>query len=170
MPAKSSNAACIKKIIYEKETSNGRYYMSARRFCFPWKLFTIIELKLACFCIQLVRKHLRITLGKILVVTETWLDKKDHRYTPVGSSPRQKSSDLRPNHLLTKFKRKVLTCLQTKAIVNCNHNTFMRWLKKTFMCNRRRDVAWQLSRIEMRYSCLEENPLTSWKRLCFFTL
>ena len=132
--------------------------MSARCFCFPWKLFTIIELKLACFCIQLVRKHLRITLGKSLVVTETWHDKKDHRYTPVGNCPRQKYSDLRPNHLLTKFKRKVLTCFQTKAIVNCNHNPFTRWLKRTFICNQRRDVAWQLSRIEMRYTCLEEVP------------
>ena len=71
-------------------------------------------------------------LGKILVVAETWLDKKDHRFTPVASCPRQKSSDLRPNHLFTKFKRKVLTCLQTKAIVNCNHNTFKRWVKKHF--------------------------------------
>ena len=109
------------------------------------------------------------------VVTETWLARQDHRFTPVGSCPRQKSSDLRPNHLFTKFKRKVLTCLRTKAIVNCNHNAFMRWLEKTFICNRRCDVAWQLSRIKTWNTCLEEvspNILkeTAKYRLFFFTL
>ena len=162
-----------KKIIHEKETSNGRYYISAQCFCFPCKLFSIIELKLACFSIQLVTKHLRITFGKVFVVTKTWLDKKDHCFTSVGSCPRQKSSDF---HLLFKFKRKVLTCLQTKVIVNKIVTTTQSCdeLKK-LMCNRRRNVAWQLSQIEMRYTCLEEVPFNILKktakyRLCFFTL
>ena len=43
------------------------------------------------------------------------------------------------------------------------------------MCNRRRDVAWQLSRIEMRYTCLEEVLLNILEesakyKLSFFTL
>ena len=109
------------------------------------------------------------------VVTETWLARQDHHFTPVDSCPRQKSSDLQLNHHFTKFKRKLLTCLQTKVIVNCNRNAFMRWLEKTFICNRPRDVAWQLSRIEMRYTCLEEVSLNILKetakyRLFFFTL
>ena len=101
-------------------------------------------------------------------------------FTPVGSCPKKISADLRSNHVFTIWKSTylVLTCLQTKNLkgsVNCNQNTFMRWVKITFMCNQRRDVAWQLSRIEMRYSCLEEVLLNILEesakyKLSFFTL
>lgn len=39
--------------------------------------FSIIELKLASFCIQIVTINLWITFEKILLVTETWLDKNN---------------------------------------------------------------------------------------------
>ena len=55
-------------------------------------LQAIIELKLPYFFFQLVTKRLQITFGKILVVTET--GQKIMIFTPVGSYPKQISSDL----------------------------------------------------------------------------
>ena len=62
---------------------------------------------------------------------------------------------------------------KSKGIVNCNHNTFMQLvIKKTLMCNQQRDAVWQLSQIEMWYTCLEEVLLNILKetakyKLCF---
>ena len=145
--------------------------MSARCFCFPCYLFHIIELILHSACHKTFAEY----FWQNLVVTETWLDKKDVHTD--GQLPLADKLWLRSYHIFKKFKRKVLACLQTKHLkrFNYNHNAFMRWVKKTFMCKQRRDVAWQLSWnwnvIHLFGRSTPKHPKKTAKyELCFLTL
>ena len=116
-------------------------------FFFPSYIFSIIELKLACFYIHLFTKHLRITLfGKIQVVTETWLDKKDvHTVGQLPLADKLWFTIWSRLHLIQEKSTYLFVNQKFKAIVNCNHNT-IDVLKNCHAGNQRRDVAWQLSR------------------------
>ena len=86
----------------------------------------------------------------------TW-QKRSSFHTAVALGRKALIYDLITSSLKSREKY-LLVCKQKRlSIVTTTHSCDE--LKKTFMCNRRRDVAWQLSQIEMRYTCFQAVPL-----------